>query len=357
MNHDIDLKPIGLTIASFQGLGAHAMIAATEHAASLGAASVWTAETTGAEAFATLAALAPHAPGRALGTGIIPMQIRTPLLATQGAATLRAFAPESEVLLGVGISSPVVVCKWHGAQYGSDPIGYSRDYLRLLRRYLDGETVSEPDQRSEDLSSRFSLSKSALRVRFQPPSPRIVLGALNRRMLRLAGELADGVLLNYLPASAVPWCVEQVRSAETAAGRPVGACRVYAYVHVGVCDPDRSFALAQKDLFSYAVVDGYARAFARAGFDEEIDALRAAMATRDRESAVAAISRRMAGAIDICGDPATVTNAVRDYFDAGVDHAVVMPLPWRPDREACIAETIDAALAARTKNHANRDPR
>ena len=65
----------------------------------------------------------------------------------------------------------------------------------------------------------------------------------------------------------------------------------------------------------------------------------------------------MAGAIDICGDPATVTNAVRDYFDAGVDHAVVMPLPWRPDREACIAETIDAALAARTKNHANRDPR
>jgi hypothetical protein len=30
-------------------------------------------------------------------------------------------------------------------------------------------------------------------------------------MLRLAGQEADGVLLNYLPASHVPWCVEQVR--------------------------------------------------------------------------------------------------------------------------------------------------
>jgi alkanesulfonate monooxygenase SsuD/methylene tetrahydromethanopterin reductase-like flavin-dependent oxidoreductase (luciferase family) len=55
------------------------------------------------------------------------------------------------------------------------------------------------------------------------------VGALGEGMLRLAGEAADGVLLNYLPASHVPWCVEQVRRG--------GRATIYANVHVGVGDP------------------------------------------------------------------------------------------------------------------------
>ena len=39
----------------------------------------------------------------------------------------------------------------------------------------------------------------------------LFVAALNEQMLRLAGSIADGVLLNYLPASRVPWCVERVR--------------------------------------------------------------------------------------------------------------------------------------------------
>src|SRR5206468_982019 len=77
--------------------------------------------------------------------------------------------------------------------------------------------------------------------------PRIVVGALNPRMLRLAGELADGVLLNYLPASHVPWSVARVREG--------GDAMVYAYVHAGVCAREEGIDLARRDLFSYAVVD------------------------------------------------------------------------------------------------------
>jgi alkanesulfonate monooxygenase SsuD/methylene tetrahydromethanopterin reductase-like flavin-dependent oxidoreductase (luciferase family) len=173
----------------------------------------------------------------------------------------------------------------------------------------------------------------------------VVLGALNARMLRLAGELADGVLLNYLPASAVGWCVDRVREGEVAAGRESGRCTVYAYVHAGVCDPEEAFPYAQRDLFSYAVADGYARAFRRAGFGDEIDAMQRALQARDRDGAVRSISRRMADAIDVCGDAATVTATMKAYLDAGVDHAILMPLPWRADRAACIADTIDAAFA------------
>ena len=97
-----------------------------------------------------------------------------------------------------------------------------------------------------------------LGVRLGERRPKIVIGALNPKMLALAGEVADGVALNYLPASHVPWSVEQVRKG--------GNAEIYAYVHAGVCEREEGVELARRDLFSYAVVDSYARNFERAGF-------------------------------------------------------------------------------------------
>ena len=117
-------------------------------------------------------------------------------------------------------------------------------------------------------------------------------------MLRMAGELADGVLLNYLPASHIPWSVEQIRAG--------GPADVYAYVHAGVCDREEGIELARRDLFSYAVVDSYARSFERAGFADEVAAIREAHAAGDRDGALAAVSDRMVDAIDVMGDEDTV---------------------------------------------------
>lgn len=331
--------PAGVTFASFAPLGLPVGIDVARHAAELGFGSFWTAETVGQEAFSSLAAVALAVPGLSLGTGVLALQLRTPMLAAMGAATLQSLAPDVDVLLGVGVSSPVVVGRWHGAEYGTTPVAQTREYLELTRSCLSGEVVTHH-------GSHYRCDKFRLGVRLGERRPKLVLGALNERMLRSAGELADGVLLNYLPASAVPWCVDQVREGERAAGRPAGSCTVYAYVHVGVCDRDAALPAARRDLFSYAVVPAYARAFERAGFADEVAELRAAHAARDRDAAVAAISDRMADAIDICGDASTVAAAVRAYRDAGVDVPVIMPLPWGDDRRAVIDATLEATAGA-----------
>ncbi|MHB1137658.1 MAG: LLM class F420-dependent oxidoreductase, partial [Microthrixaceae bacterium] len=331
--------PIGVTFASFSALGLGTALDVAATAAELGYESFWTAETVAQEAFATLSAVGARVPALGLGTGVLALQLRTPMLAAMGAATLQEVVPDRDVLLGVGISSPVVVGRWHGATYGDRPLAQAREYLELTRACLSGEPVDHDGE-------FYRCSKFRLGVRLGARRPKLVLGALNERMLSLAGELADGVLLNYLPASAVPWCVEQVRAGELAAGRPPGSCTVYAYVHVGVCDRDAALDAARKDLFSYAVVPAYARAFTRAGFGEEIAALRTAHAARDRAGAIAAVSDRMADAIDICGDAGTVAAAVTAYRDAGVDVPVVMPLPWAEDRRRVVDDTLRAAVGA-----------
>lgn len=332
-------KTIGVTYASLMTLGPEMAFATAEQARDLGYSSFWTAETTGPEAFSTLAAISGRTPGLDLGTGVLALQLRTPLLATMGAATLQSLAPERTIHLGVGISSPVVVSRWHGASYGTRPLAQVRDYLNLAAACLSGDPV--------DHDGEFYVCKGfRLGVRLGERRPKLVLGALNEKMLRLAGELADGVLLNYLPASAVQWCVEQVRAGEATAGRPIGSCEVHAYVHVGVADRDAAADNARKDLFSYAVVPSYAKAFARAGFSDEVAAITDAHGRRDRAGALAAVSDRMVDAIDIVGDASTVTAAVRRYVDAGVTSPVIMPLPWGDDRRAIVAATLDAARAA-----------
>ncbi|MBS1839123.1 MAG: LLM class F420-dependent oxidoreductase [Actinobacteria bacterium] len=330
-----DRAPVGLTFASFQALGLDVGVQMARAGRAAGCSSFWTAETVGPEAFASLGAVGAAVGGLDLGTGVLALQLRTPMLAAMGAATLQAIAPDRDVLLGVGISSPVVVGRWHGAEYGPRPLAQVREYLELTQQCLSGEVVSFD-------GDFYRASRFRLGIRLGTRRPKLVLGALNRRMLHLAGELADGVLLNYLPASAVPWCVEQVRAGESAAGRPPGTCTVYAYVHVGVCDTEAARAAGRRDLFSYAVVDAYARAFERAGFVEEVAAVRAAHSAGDRDGAVAAVSDRMVDAIDTCGDAATVAAAVQAYRDAGVDVPVIMPLPWGEDRIATIEATIDA---------------
>src|SRR5437764_11554008 len=108
------MAAIGVTFASLQALGPATALDVARHADALGYDSFWTAEVTGPEAFSTLGAVAVAAPGLGLGTGVLALQLRTPPLVAMAGATLQALAPERDVYLGIGISSPVVAGQWHG---------------------------------------------------------------------------------------------------------------------------------------------------------------------------------------------------------------------------------------------------
>jgi probable F420-dependent oxidoreductase len=327
---------LGITFAALQTFGPPAVPRVARRAEELGFTSFWTAEVTGPEAFSSLAAAGAAAPSLGLGTGVVALQLRTPMVAAMAAATLQALHPDVDVHLGVGISSPVVTTRWHGAPYGDRPLAQVREYVGLLRRIYSGEPVTFA-------GDFYSLDRARLGVRLGERTPRIVVAALNPAMLELAGEVADGVLLNYLPASHVPWSIERVRAGERRAGRPPGTTTIHSYVHVCVGDRDEGRLPARRDLFSYTVVDAYARNFERAGFGDEVAAVRERFAAGDRDGAVAAVSDRMIDAIDVVGDADTVRATIRAYADAGVDSPIVMPMPWSEDRWAAVEATMTAA--------------
>ena len=135
------------------------------------------------------------------------------MVVAMAGATLQALHPDAEIVLGIGISSPVVASRWHGMAYSDRPLAQVREYVTLLKECLAGDSVSFD-------GDFYRCSRFRLGVRLGERRPKVVVGALNPKMLSLAGEVADGVLLNYLPASHVGWSVEHVRAGEAAAGRP-----------------------------------------------------------------------------------------------------------------------------------------
>lgn len=306
---------------------------AARFASGLGYASLWTGETRGPELFTCLALAGAAAPGMSLGTGVIALQLRGPLLTAMSAGTLQAAFPEAQVFLGLGVSGRTVVEEWHGERFTGRPVAQTRELIEVLRLCFTGEPFSFAGE-------FYTLAKSRLSIGLPQRKPQIVLGALNERMLRLAGEAADGVLLNTLPASAIGWAVEQVRAGEQASGRAAGSCHIHALVRLGVGDRDRALAAGRQSLFNYCTVDGYARALIRAGFGAEVTAVRAAHAAGRRAQALAAVSDEMVDSIEIVGTEGRIRDALQEYLDAGVESAVIIPLL---DRERPV-ESFEATL-------------
>lgn len=324
------MTPLGVTFGSLGVLGPQAATDIAISAQKLGYQSYWTVEATGTDAMTLLGAVANAAPELDLGTGIIPVQLRTPPLTAMTAATLQALNPDTDVLLGIGVSAPGIL-KQHGIDATDKPIGMMREYVALMRECLSGESVTfEGDY--------FQVKRFRLGVRLGDRKPKIIMAALNPQMLKLAGEVADGVLLNYLPASHVGTSIEQVRKG--------GNAKIYAYVHAAVGQLEERANSARRDLFNYAMADGYARMFRQAGFESEINELREKQAAKDRDGALAAVSERMIQAIDFIGSGAEVTEFVKSYIDAGVEHPILMPMPWGDDRRAVTDATMKAAIAA-----------
>ena len=322
--------PLGVTYGSLGVLGPSAVTEVAQSAEAVGYQSFWTVEASGTDAFSLLGAVSHAAPGLDLATGIVPIQFRGPSLTAMTAATLQALNPIRNVWIGLGVSAPGVL-RQHGIQAPDRPIAMMREYVALLRECLSGESVTfEGDF--------WQLRRFRLAIRLEEQSPKIVIAALNPQMLKLGGEIADAVLLNYIPAAHVGEAAQHIRAG--------GNATIMSYVHAAVGDLSEVARSARKDLFNYAMADGYANMFRSAGFGSEVDQLRSRQADRDREGALASVTDRMIQAINFVGTQDEVAGFVRNYIDSGVEYPILMPMPWGADRRLVTQLTLEAAAVA-----------
>ncbi|NYE19725.1 LLM class flavin-dependent oxidoreductase [Microbacterium immunditiarum] len=226
-------------------------------------------------AFATASAALAWTERLRIGIGIAPMPLRNVAATAMEIASIERMFP-GRLLPGVGHG----VLPWM-AQVGAraaSPLTLMREYVPALRSLLAGEEVSVDGQ---------YVKLDHVRLDWPPVAgPRVYCAAEGPKTLRLAGEVAGGVLLNsgYAP-DALARSVETVRDGHAGAGR-TDQLDVAAYV-VAAFGPD-------------------AAARAAAGVDD----------TAPGSDPIAAV---------LAGTPDDVAGDIARFARAGIDDIVLLP--------------------------------
>jgi 5,10-methylenetetrahydromethanopterin reductase len=203
--------------------------AAIERAESLGAEIAFVAEDVNCrDAFELLAVASQRTKRIRLSTGVVNPYTRNPTSIAMSIATVDELSG-GRAQLGLGTSSPSLITGQMGIARGS-PLEVMREMVEIVRALLAGETVSYD-------GSRFVYREAELEARPVQARVPIFFAAMGPRTLRLAGELADGVLLNVgASVEYIRWAVDQVAAGAESVGRDPSEVTIAAWISVYLTD-------------------------------------------------------------------------------------------------------------------------
>jgi probable F420-dependent oxidoreductase len=293
-------------------------------AESLGYEAVYVTHIAGRESLTVLTAYALATSSIRVGTGVVPIYTRTPATMAQTAATIDELSG-GRMTLGLGVSHRPVVESWHG-QTIDRPVAEMREYAAIVRGILCGEDPRP----GEKWQTSFHLAGLAPR-----PQLPIYLAALSPAMLRLAGEIADGVLLwlcnpSYIRDVVVP----EVTAGRERAGKPLDGFDIVPAVPAALtADRDVAYAAMRQDLIPYFGLPFYRAMIERTGFGADIEAYDSAAG--DLDAMQSAISDEFLDELTAIGDEAAVQEGLERYRQAGASSPSVGPVA-RTDFEATL---------------------
>jgi probable F420-dependent oxidoreductase len=297
--------------------------------------SVWLPESVGREAFTELTALVLVSERIRVGTGIVPVFTRLPTVAAAAMAAAATLAP-GRVILGLGIGHKRAMEEGHGVQF-SQPLQHVREFASIARRVLQDGQVSYTGE-------AYTIKHFQLDAPLPGPVP-VYLAALRPQMLRLAGEIADGVLLNWATLDHMPQAIEYVRQGAEAAGRNLQDLQIACYLRTCVTDrPDMVEQASREQIARYSSMVYYRRYFASLGFTAEADALERAWQRGDRAAAIDAVSQPMLRALTIYGTAAECRQRLQAYREAGLQLPIIAPFPVGEPIQETFARTIAGCM-------------
>lgn len=286
----------------------------------LGYESIWISQLADAEDAPTLAAAYACVTARVgIGVALVVVHSRHPTSTVQMACTLDAVA-NGRFRLGLGAGHELTV-GWMWGLEPAPPVTAMREYVTIVRQAVRAGEVN--------------VEGSTFTARWRYSSPRrpdlpILIGAMGPRMLELAGELGDGVLLwmaspTYIRERVIP----HVRRGRERAGLGMDGFEVQAglYVSITAC-PDQARDYVRRLLAGYSRIPPYRRMLDASGFARELADRRISAATIDE----------LAG----FGTEDDVRRAVERYREAGCTLPVIAPLPDH-DGRVPISAMLEAA--------------
>lgn len=294
----------------------------------LGYTDLWSAEADSTDAFVPLALAATSTKHIRLGTAVVPAYTRGPGLLACQVDAISELAIDRFVF-GIGTSSNVIVSKWNNIEF-KEPYRKVRDTVNFLRKALSGEKVRETYDTFE--VDGFKLGRN--RGFGAPPRviPPIYIAALRPQMLRLAGRLGDGAILNWFGAADVEQVKKEVLAGSKGQDRDLVA-RIFVIPNA---EDSQARAIGRMAIAAYLNVEVYKQFHIWLGRDEILKDMWELWQSGDRKKALEAIPDEVVDDLIIHGSYDECRNHVMRYVRAGITTPVLAIIPVGVDHVEAI---------------------
>lgn len=272
-----------------------------------GAEAVWVPETWGMENFAMLSAVSQNTSSH-VGSSIINVFSRSPALIAMGAATIDTIS-NKRLLLGLGTSSVPIVEGLHGQKF-ERPVQRMRECIEVIRLALSGKKIDYSGQ-------IFTLRGFSLLIRPPRQNIPIYVAAINKRMVDLAWEVADGTIFYLRPISEMKKTIAAMQRR-----REIDvACQFITSISD---DEEAAQERAKKTLAFYVSVGEIYRKFlAENGFKEETECIYSEYLKSGLKTNHTMVTDRMLDSLTICGTPERCKRQLSAIRDAGITHPII----------------------------------
>lgn len=293
--------PTGVSLGYWQDRDPMEALATALLADQLGYRDLWMGEMATFDVFALATAVARSTNSVRLVLGPLAVAVRDAAGIAMGVASVAALGCRG-VDVAIGSSSPVVVERWHARTFDR-PAHVLRAAMGALRPLLAGEA---PGPRG-------------YRLRLPPVDASITVAAFGPASVRVAGELADRMVINMCTPQQASALRTQLDSASEAAGR--GRVTLAAWIPAAVDPTDAAIDQLRRGAVAYLAAPGYAEMFTAAGFGALVDLARSGAHPGE---VLAQTPRALIDAIGIVGDETACRARVAAHHAAGVDEVVVV---------------------------------
>ncbi len=295
------MNGLGLLLP-FRACSASDAIRLGVEAEDLGYSAVWVPEVSTFDAISVVAALTGLTDRVGLGTAIVPLDSRSPVALAMSAATLSELAP-GRITLGLGVSTRTIIEDWHGREFGH-PLARVRDAMVIIRQALEGESTNHAGSAFRSVGFKLDV--------LPRERPKIYLAALGPAMRRVAVELSDGLIFNFLPRSKASLLVSQVSSAESAFGRT-------SFVRVALSDGGGDAERrVRREMASYLRIEQYRNWLSSLGLKEF-----SPLSGSDLDSVAGMLPSEFVDDVAVIGDIDSCREKLDELRQEGIDPIVV----------------------------------
>ena len=269
--------------------------------------SLWIPESWGRESFSSLGAISQITKNVRLGTSIIGIYSRTPAITAMAATTLDMLSANRTVI-GLGVSTPAIVENWHGVHFDM-PARRMKEYIELVRLMTQGEKVN--------YSGKF-FKINNFKMLHQPQRKHIpiFMAAVNKKMISIASDLADGILLYLRPFEELNKIAYELKQATKGKAFEIACSFICA---VSNKEPQKARDRAAVTLAFYVAVGKYYSNFlAENGFKAEVQEIIEEYKKSGAETAAKFVSDKMLSSLAICGSSEDCRESLSKFVSTGI---------------------------------------